>query len=483
MNPSKSMRLLFTKWGSGTGWGKRLQWVEIEGVRGWTGQRVEFKTPIVAICGENGSGKSTVLQSAALTYYQHGDQKDWYPSDFFPATAWDQLESARIRYSVREGQGPSIDGELRKASDRWVGTADRRERIVRYIDLARLQPMFSRTGYARLAKPTVSEVSSTSFDEELISRMSEIMGRHYSKGKMALTDADSERTIPVVSLAEKNFSGFHQGMGEFVVAELLRTVPPKNSLILIDEIETSLHPRAQRRLMRDLADWCRVHELQIILTTHSPYVLEELPPEARCYILTQGGEREIIFGVSPEFAMTKMDDEQYPECDIYVEDERAHVMLREILMVHAPDIVSRVQFVPFGAASVGQSLGQMVKFKRFKQPSLVYLDGDQPPVEGCLPLPGGDAPERVVFEGLRLKKWELLPLRTGREFSEIEDACARAMTIGEHHEWVTATAKTLLIGGDMLWQVFCTAWATNCLSSFAAKQLVDPIREALLPKA
>ena len=483
MNQSKSVRLLFTKWASNTGWPKRLEWVEIENVRGWTGQRVEFRSPIVSICGENGSGKSTVLQSAALAYYQHGDQRDYFPSDFFPSTAWDKLEGAKIRYSVRQGDGPSVNGELRKASDRWVGTADRLERTVKYIDMARLQPLTVRTGYFRIAKPNVKEVSANSFNEEAISRISEIMGRHYSGGKFALTNADDQRSVSVLATEQNEFSGFHQGAGELTISELLQVDPPKNSLILIDEIETSLHPRAQRRLIRDLANLCRERELQIILTTHSPYVLEELPPEARCYILTTGGKKMIVSGVSPEFAMTKMDDEPCPECDIYVEDERAKVLLREILMVHAPDTVCRVQIVPFGASSVGQSLGQMVKQKRFVRATLVFLDGDQPASEGVIALPGGDAPERVVFEGLKSRKWGLLPMRTGRDFAAIEDACARAMTIGDHHEWVMSAAKMLSLGGDVLWQVFCATWSVDCLSKTEADKIILPVMEALIEKS
>jgi len=77
------------------------------------------------------------------------------------------------------------------------------------------------------------------------------------------------------------YSGFHQGAGETTVAELLEADLPQYSLVLIDEIESSLHPRAQRRLLRDLAERCRERQLQIILTTHSPYILEELPAEAR----------------------------------------------------------------------------------------------------------------------------------------------------------------------------------------------------------
>ena len=67
--------------------------------------------------------------------------------------------------------------------------------------------------------------------------------------------------------------------------------------------------------MRDLADHCREREVQIILTTHSPYILEELPPYGRYYILEADGIKRIVTGVSPQFAMTQMDDENYPECD------------------------------------------------------------------------------------------------------------------------------------------------------------------------
>ena len=51
---SKEVRLLESKWKSGQGWPKRLEWIEIGGIRGWIGQRIEFQFPIVALVGENG---------------------------------------------------------------------------------------------------------------------------------------------------------------------------------------------------------------------------------------------------------------------------------------------------------------------------------------------------------------------------------------------------------------------------------------------
>lgn len=97
---SKEMRKLINKWKTGTSWPKRLEWLEIKGIRGWSGQRVDFQFPIVALVGENGSGKSTVLQCAASVYK---DKKKRFASFFFPDTPFEKIQSAYIRYSYREG--------------------------------------------------------------------------------------------------------------------------------------------------------------------------------------------------------------------------------------------------------------------------------------------------------------------------------------------------------------------------------------------
>ena len=113
--------------------------------------------------------------------------------------------------------------------------------------------------------------------------------------------------------------------------------------------------------MRDLAELCRVKELQIIITTHSPYVLEELPNLGRIYVMNTPQGKNLITGVSPDFAMTQMDEEKHPEADIYVEDERSRIIIEELVIAHKKDLLPRCCIIPFGAASVGQALGRMVK--------------------------------------------------------------------------------------------------------------------------
>lgn len=477
---SNEVRRLMAKWGTGTGWPKKLEWLEIDGVRGWTGQRFNIKSPIMAVVGENGVGKSTVLQCAAAIYRPISKrERGKFASEFFPDTAWEKLSNVNIKYSVTEGDNRHVLS-IRKPGERWRGNPERRERHVRYIDLSRIQPVSARAGYLRLAKGQYTEASALAFDKERTDRFSQIMGRPYDLAKMALTNFDATRSIPVISQQNVPYSGFHQGAGETTIVELLQANLPEYSIVLIDEIETSLHPRAQRRLIRDLAERCRELELQVILTTHSPYILDELPFESRAYIVQTGSHRTIMYGVSPQFAMTKMDDIQHAECDLYVEDKKAETLLIEILIKYAPELVLRCRTVPYGPASVGQALGIMASQNRFPIPSCVFLDGDQASALGCINLPGDDAPERVIFGGLSSKDWAKVAERTGRSQSDIADACLQAMVISDHHEWVKYAGTKLFLAGDIFWHALCAEWVENCLKPEDAKKIVQPIQDALI---
>ena len=478
---SNEVRRLGAKWATGTGWPKRLNWVTIQSIRGWNSQqRFDMKFPIMAVVGENGVGKSTVLQAAASVYRSTIRSRFRFASDFFPDTPWESITDAEIEAEIQ--QGPErLRPTVRKPGTRWRGNPERPERPVQYIDLSRIQPVSARVGYTRLANPLIKETSATSFEKTRLARLCEIMGRPYHLAKMALTSADAKRHVPVMGHQGSSYSGFHMGAGETMVAELLKADIHQNALVLIDEIETSLHPKAQRRLIRDLADKCRELELQIIITTHSPYVLDELPMEARAYIMqASDGQRKIIYGVSPEFAMTKMDDVPQYECELYVEDVRAQAMLTEIIAHFKPDMAQRCRITPYGAASVGQALGQMVVGGRFPKPTRVFLDGDQGNAPGCINLPGDDAPERIVFEGLKNNNWLKLADRIGRLHSAVADECSRAMLMADEHEWVALAATKLVIGGDILWQAMCSEWTRECLPQAAALKITQPIEDALL---
>lgn len=79
------------------------------------------------------------------------------------------------------------------------------------------------------------------------------------------------------------------------------------SLFLLDDIEAGLHPLAQRKLMQALKDFASQHNRQIILTTHSPYIVDEL--EAKdVWVMATDSEgishcQQLSKGPNAEFAL------------------------------------------------------------------------------------------------------------------------------------------------------------------------------------
>lgn len=484
MSLSNEVRRLARSWQNESAWPKRLEWIEIKGLRGWNGQRVEFQFPIVSLSGENGSGKSSIIQAAASVYRPSLSSPigKYYASEFFPNTAWDTISDASITFSVREGEHRT-EGSIRKPSERWKGNVERPVRPVEYFDLSRVLPVIGRVGYAKIAKSRHKEVSATFFDENRLDRLSYILNHKYTSAKMALADIDDERKVPVLQRNASGYSGYHQGQGETTITELIQADLPKYSLVLIDEIESSLHPRAQRRLVRDLANVARERELQIILTTHSPYIIEELPEAARLQIFWSEDDRKVMTGISAQFAMSKMDDAPHPDCEVYVEDDISQTLLSEILSQRSKDLLSHVQIITFGAASVGYQLGQMVDGKRFPRATAVVLDGDCKASPGCYVLPGIDAPERVVFEALRSTAWRDVWTRVKRSASDTATACEAAMNLNDHHDWIDYAAKQLALSPSVLWHAMCGEWAENCMAEPDVKALERYIEDRLVEYA
>lgn len=106
---------------------------------------------------------------------------------------------------------------------------------------------------------------------------------------------------------------------------------PKNSLILIDEVEAGFHPKMQRRLADIIQYIAWRDKKQFIITTHSPTFISAFPSKSRIFIeQTQEGFRAIK-GISSQAAASKMDSVSYPLLTLYCEDDIAKFLIKKII--------------------------------------------------------------------------------------------------------------------------------------------------------
>jgi len=134
---------------------------------------------------------------------------------------------------------------------------------------------------------------------------------------------------PLKYHSEKHFS-----LGELCVLKLLRLITQvsNNSMIVVDELEMALHPRAQVRLLNYLEQQAAAKSLTIIFSTHSVTLLKSADRKRIIYLDRQpNGDIQSIVGCYPTYAIGNIaaDEETLPDCVLYVED----VFARD--MVHA----------------------------------------------------------------------------------------------------------------------------------------------------
>jgi predicted ATPase len=462
-------------------WPQFLQMVSISGLRGWTGQSVEFNFPVIAVVGENGSGKSTLLKAAACIYDQGTKDKRFFPSTFFVETVWDRIEDVLIAYRIR--RGPNTDMfRISKPTKRWRVPDNAPKRNVYLLDISRTLPLDASAGYAKIARSAAAEIESNEISDGFRERLSFVLGREYRKARFATSDVDAKRQVGLLEREWGELSQFHQGAGEDATLDLFRVLQgvPENSLLIIDEVEASLHPRAQRRLIRFLLWLSRQRRVQIILSTHSPYVLEELPQEARLLLLPGPQGLSVVYGISPEFAMSRLDDEVHPDAHVFVEDRNAEIWLREILASspETSELLRRIQINPVGPANVVGMLGTLGSSGKLPYRSVAIVDGDHD-FPDCAKLPGELAPERIVFQGLRARQWANLPERFGIGAGALLTVLDDVVLEPDHHKWTELVGDQVVKSSISVWEILCTEWCKSILDSAARGEIAARIWAAI----
>lgn len=417
-----------------------LEEVRINNLRGIRGLRISFRYPVSVLAGPNGCGKSTVLLACACAYRVTGSS----PRDFTPATLFPSFTTKRQNnlndkveptdfefFYVHQGQRLSMAWRRRKSWSRsFMGRRGgvQPERQLYLRTLANLTNPSEVRSFLQLGR---QEFDAETISSDMLIFAYRILSNRYRtlsainnpRGRELLFAEIEKLTEQYQSSHPTRYSEFHMSSGERAILRLSKDISNlQNALILIDEIEAGLHPYTQQQAMLELQRIALRQNLQIIVATHSPVILDSVPPEARIFLDREDTTHEVR--LAPQYRdifQKALYGQSQERMSILCEDNIAEGFIMGVLDVLNIELGMRHEDFIIGKntgrdefPSHIRTLGKFKKLADF----IIILDGDSRHMEARLKstaeeygrrleplfLPGNGPPEQWIWEALEKNK-------------------------------------------------------------------------------
>lgn len=468
--------------------GNVLTRLEVRGFRLHSGSILEFRSPITAFCGPNGTGKTTLLQLAACSYRQ--GKKGFQLRDFFAVGPLDPTPftaSARLNISTWQSDGKERSVTLSRRTNRWSDYRKRDERNVLFLGAAEFPPRAEEQGfYFRQAKRLVVG-SRIPCSVDVTTFVSKVLGTHYDRVERANVVVNARSgSLLATGRGSLSYSENHMGFGECRVHNLidgLEAQPPK-SLVLLEEPEISLHQAAQFRFGEYLVDLAARKGHQILLSTHSEHLLRALPQASRMLVVRDGhaGIR-VLPGLASAQVASILTDGHDKALRVLCEDDVAAAILTEMLAKSAPEVLATTAIVIGGYRDdKGQSIGggkeaiaaamRTLREAGLRIVAVLDADAQEDAKNFVFKLPGSLPPEKEVFGNAAVKQ-----LWASTYALDIDSFLAELAGV-DHHGWFDRLAARL--GRD---RAFLVGEASRAYAAGVSPgSLVEQIREAATKK-
>lgn len=314
-------------------------------------QRLEFDVPgegAYLLTGSNGSGKTSLLTCLSRLRNSGAFQRGFRSSVH---KSLDSYRGASVEYQIN---GSSVTYQY--GEERWAPIPRNNSHLlaqcgypeVIYIaaDADRVEPKKEEFAPARV-RPTGQELQDAMNSIFSTTRFSELcyINLHRGGQSKAYLIRQPRPGKTTLYFSERSFS-----LGELCVLKLLLSLKniANNSLVLIDELELAVHPRAQTKLFQHLVQFAAQKHLTIIFSTHSVSLIKSTDRRNVLFLQNDSGNVNCIKGCYPTFALGQITagEEIAPDTVIYVEDDSAkkcvdsmlQMYRRQVQMVQQPSV-------------------------------------------------------------------------------------------------------------------------------------------------
>ena len=173
--------------------------------------------------------------------------------------------------------------------------------------------------------------------------------------------------------------------GEYFLLSLLKFIEElvvnknskKLSMVIIDEIELSLHTLAQKRLVEKLTNFSEKYNILVIFTTHSLQIIEAMNPNDIYLFQNKKGICSISSPCYPGYLTSRLETHKYYDRIILVEDDLAEMFIIETLREKKLNNVL-YEIIPIGEWEKVLETYLLNETQKFygNAKTLVVLDGD-----------------------------------------------------------------------------------------------------------
>ena len=402
--------------------------VRIRKLRGIEDLRVPFSYPVSVLAGPNGCGKSTVLFACACAYEVPGrNPREFTPTSLFPSFTnqrtgemSDPVRQTELEFHyVHRGDRISMVWRRRKSWSRsFMGRKGGKQpgREVYLRTLANLNNPSEVRGILQLGR---TAFKTRTLSPELLIFAHRILPWRY-RNLAVMSDRPTRDLLFADLDGTASYSEFHMSSGERSVLRLSKDISElSDALVLIDEVDRGLHPHTQAQTMLELQRSALRNRLQVIVASHSPAVIDSVPPEGRIFLDRDGGNAEVrLAPMDRDIIQRALYGQSRDQLSILCEDAVAEGVINGVL-----DVLNVRLGLRHGDVLVGRNtgreefpghinaLGEFGKLRDF----IVVLDGESRHLLGrikataeehgqsLLPLflPGDGPPEQWILRVLR----------------------------------------------------------------------------------
>ena len=361
-----------------------------------------FETRMDAIPSEkNGLRQSVVhrylndrdelVECLKIRYYRRGVPEYWEPAKHGIRYGFKKagLRVSPIRLHVKHldfrGELPAFDKYFYFPDPKHLAQRDRdrkknirpKERVVKYS-----KQDYLRSRSSKLRKDMEEESVYLTKDE--LKFVKYVLERDYISGQLLKHDLFHGHEGWTILFETEDFDSYSDafaGSGESAAAILIHNImqAPERSLILLDEPETSLHPRAQQRILEFIAHQAVRKSLQVVIATHSIYFAQKLPQKAiRVLVREKAGFVAIKDSYSADEALHEVAT-LTPGKTILVEDERAKRIVIAALKLSASHTLDEFNVLvrSGGTARIYRDIQSYAN--SYRKDVFIIFDGDHNP--------------------------------------------------------------------------------------------------------